>query len=456
MQSNTVYDVIGIGIGPFNLGMAALTDAIPELKCLFVDQHRKFSWHPGLMLDNARLQVPFYADLVTLADPCSRFSYMAFLKAKQRLFRFAIHENNFITRREYNEYCRWTVEQLDCLVFGKKCETIEFDESSNVFFVHCRDVDSNVVSIYSARRIVIGTGTSPVVPAFATPLVQTKEDKTPGHAQHDRSYGVDAPIIIHSSNYLDFKELLLTKKNLTIVGSGQSAAEIFYDLLQHCNQVCNGISWFTRAERFYPMEYSKLTLEMTSPDYIRYFYGLAADKKKQILSNQAMLYKGINFSLINAIYDELYLRQLSVSPSSTGLFSNSELKRILTIDCTKLELEFYHSELEQTFTHVTEGIILATGYSPAVPDFIYPITARIQWNANKQYQVNKNYSIDSSETIFVQNAEMHSHGFNAPDLGMGPFRNAVILNCILGYEHYQLEKQISFQTFGIPTSPASP
>ena len=94
------YDILAIGIGPFNLGLAALTSTIQNLRCLFIDENKEFNWHPGLLLDNARLQVPFYADLVTLADPCNRFGYLAFLKDKQRLFRFAIQENNFIYRKD--------------------------------------------------------------------------------------------------------------------------------------------------------------------------------------------------------------------------------------------------------------------------------------------------------------------------------------------------------------------
>jgi lysine N6-hydroxylase len=107
MSTQKVYDIIGIGVGPFNLGLAALCSTIPELNCLFIDQNESFNWHPGMMPASSRLQVPFYADLVTLADPCNKFSYMCFLKAKKRMFRFAIQENYFIKRSEYNEYCRW-------------------------------------------------------------------------------------------------------------------------------------------------------------------------------------------------------------------------------------------------------------------------------------------------------------------------------------------------------------
>jgi len=80
MNPDIIYDVIGIGIGPFNLGLAALCADIPGLDSIFFDQSPEFNWHPGMMLSSARLQVPFYADLVTIVNPRSKFTYLNFLK----------------------------------------------------------------------------------------------------------------------------------------------------------------------------------------------------------------------------------------------------------------------------------------------------------------------------------------------------------------------------------------
>ena len=55
----------------------------------------------------------------------------------------------------------------------------------------------------------------------------------------------------------------------------------------------------------------------------------------------------------------------------------------------------------------------------------------IQWNESGNYDLNKNYSVDANDSIFVQNADLQSHGFNSTELGMGPLRNASILNTIL-------------------------
>ena len=67
----TVHDVIGVGLGPFNLGLAALLEPQADVDAVFFDDKPEFAWHPGLMLPDAEIQVPFLADLVTLADPTS-------------------------------------------------------------------------------------------------------------------------------------------------------------------------------------------------------------------------------------------------------------------------------------------------------------------------------------------------------------------------------------------------
>jgi lysine N6-hydroxylase len=410
MPKQKIYDIIGIGIGPFNLGLAALCFTIPELSCLFIDQNESFNWHEGIMIPGSRLQVPFYADLVTLANPCNPFSFMAFLKAKKRMFRFAIQENYFIKRTEYNEYCRWVADQLTSLQFNSACISIE---KENQFY---RVKTNN--GIFLAQKIVLGTGTVPFVPELSQ-----KENEN----------------IFHSANYLHHRDRITKEGSITIVGSGQSAAEIFYDLLQFFN---GKLSWFTRSKRFFPMDYSKLTLEFSTPDYIAHFYSIPDTNKPKILSGQDSLYKGINHSLISDIYD------LMVEKDRTNiqLYTNCELKKI----GDDLSLTFLHTEMEKTFVHPTNVAILATGYQTILPTCLKPLRPLIKLDSQGKYKANLNYSIDENNSIYIQNAEQPTHGFNASDLSLGPYRNAVIINTILGYEHYHIEKNITFQTFGLP------
>ena len=68
------------GSGPFNLGLACLTEPIDELDGLFLEAKPDFDWHSGMLLEGAHLQTPFMSDLVTLADPTSPYSFLNYLK----------------------------------------------------------------------------------------------------------------------------------------------------------------------------------------------------------------------------------------------------------------------------------------------------------------------------------------------------------------------------------------
>src|SRR3546814_1341725 len=69
-----IHDFVAVGLGPFNLGLAALTDPVEDLDGIFLEARSSFEWHPGMLLADATLQVPFLADLVSMADPTSRWS----------------------------------------------------------------------------------------------------------------------------------------------------------------------------------------------------------------------------------------------------------------------------------------------------------------------------------------------------------------------------------------------
>jgi lysine N6-hydroxylase len=434
MKTQKIYDIIGIGIGPFNLGMAALTAPLEDLSVIFFDQAPVFNWHPGMMLSDVTLQVPFMADLVTLADPASPYSFLNFMKQTDRLYKFYIREDFYILRKEYNAYCKWVIDRLPSCQFSQKVLTTDYDEAQQCYKLIVEDQRNFEKQTFYTRKLVLGTGTIPKMPDFVEP------------GEH--------PNVIHTSQYLDYKRELLTQQSVSIIGSGQSAAEIFSDLLPETE---NGLElkWFTRPDRFFPMEYSKLTLELTSPEYVDHFYNLPDEKRKQVLSKQNSLFKGINYDLINQIFDKLYELSVDGEEPNVKLSPNCQLNGITTNENGRSDLHFYHTELEKEFVQQTDFVVLATGYKYKEPYFLKGIHHRISRSENNLYGVGRNYSIDNNgNEIFVQNAELHTHGFVTPDLGMGAYRNSSIINTVLGREAYKVEKKIAFQSFGLAATEA--
>ncbi|MFB7665027.1 lysine N(6)-hydroxylase/L-ornithine N(5)-oxygenase family protein [Kitasatospora sp. NPDC056138] len=426
----SIHDFIGIGLGPYNLGLACLTEPLDELDGLFLESKPDFDWHPGMLLDSATLQTPFMADLVTLADPTSPYSFLNYLKESGRLYPFYIREMFYPVRSEYNEYCRWAAAKLRSVRFGEEVTSVEYDGRQGCYVVHAVRPATGEALSYRARHLVLGTGTPPYIP-----------DALQG-------IGGDA---IHNSGYLEAKAALQAKESITVVGSGQSAAEIYHDLLAENDAHGYRLNWVTRSPRFFPLEYTKLTLEMTSPEYVDYFHALPEDTRYRIETEQKGLFKGIDAELINGIFDLLYQKSVK-GPVATRLMTNTALNSAsYDEESGTYTLGLRHEEQGRDFRLATHGLVLATGYRYRTPAFLEPVRDRIRWDGHGRFDVARNYSIDTTgRGIFLQNAGTHTHSITSPDLGMGPYRNSWIIRELLGREVYPVEKSIAFQEFGAP------
>ncbi len=422
-----VYDFAAVGVGPFNLGLAALSEPVEGLDGVFLERRETFDWHPGMMMEPAHLQVPFMADLVTLADPTSPYSFLNFLKQTGRLYRFYIRENFYPLRAEYNQYCQWVAGQLDSVRFGTDVREITYD--GGVYRLAVEGPDGP--EVLHARRLVLGTGTSPHVPAACNGIVD------------------GGGLVLHNAEYLWRKSELQQQRSITIVGSGQSAAEIYYELLQEIDVHGYQLNWVTRSGRFFPLEYTKLTLEMTSPEYVDYFHALPQEQRDGLIKSQKNLYKGINSELIDAIYDLLYAKSLS-GIVDTRLLTHSALTGASWDPASGLHtLQLRHGEQGADYSLDTAAVVLATGYGYVEPEFLAGVQDRIARDSRGRFAVERDYStgVEPGE-IFVQNAELHTHGFVTPDLGMAAYRNSCILREITGREVYPVEERIAFQQFG--------
>jgi len=428
-MSDKIYDYVGIGIGPFNLSLACMLDPIKELDGILLDKGAKFNWHPGLLFDDARLQTPFMSDLVTLADPTSPFTFLNYIKEQGRLYSFYIRENFFLLRNEYNQYCQWAASKLSNLQYNTEVLNVEYDEVQSCYVIHATSTTNGTAKTYRTKKLILGTGPVPHVPLCCEALA--------GDA-------------IHASKYLFEKSNLQARKSITVVGSGQSAAEIVLDLLQDIHHYDYELSWITRSPRYFPLEYTKLTLEMTSPEYVDYLYDLPAKKRETLNRDHVHLAKGINGDTINEIFDTLYAKRV-VKEIKVNLFTNSALEKVtFNENSGQYEMEFLQREEEKRYAHNSEGLILSTGYAFHIPGYLDGITSRIRWNEQGQYDTHRYYTIDhQNKDVFVQNAEHHSHGFVTPDLGMCCYRNAHIIRQLLGREYYPIETQIAFQEFAV-------
>lgn len=427
-----VLDVVGIGVGPFNLSLAALLAEAGLERAAFLERKQRFSWHPGMLLEGTTLQVPFLADLVSLVAPTSRFSFLNYLRAHDRLYKFYFFESFHIPRREYDHYCQWVSQQLQSLHFER--EVIRVEAMDDCYRVVARHGDEECV--YRARNLVLGTGTQPWLPACLETLAHRFPDK-----------------VMHTADYADRFDIA-GKRRVLVLGSGQSAAEVVHALLDQQFDEENaprfGLHWFTRAAGFLPMEYSKLGLEHFTPDYTRYFHGLPQEVKDRVVPQQGLFYKGISFKTISDIYDRLYHRSVGGTRIPVQLRAYSELRQVDSTADGRLRAQFTHAQTGGAFSILVDAIIAGTGYRHALPPFLDGMSGKLNVDASKRLKIDADYRVDhrGPGQIFIQNGELHTHGIGAPDLGLGAWRAARIANQIAGHELYRLPSRVAFQDFG--------
>ena len=432
------FDVVGVGIGPFNLSLAALAEPLREnhsLQPLFLDRQPVFAWHRGMMIDGATLQVPFLADLVSLTDPTSRFSVLNWLRETDRLYSFYFAENLFLQRREYEAYCQWVAAQLPFCRFGATVTRVRRVEAG---FEVEYTAPSGPVAVHAAN-LVLGIGTEPV---------------TPFEVEGAAPYAA-----LHSADYLVHRERLRTLDDVTVIGSGQSGAEIVLDLLRS-GVPGQRVRWLTRSSGFEPMEYSKLGLEHFTPDYTRFFHGLREDVRADLLRTQGRLHKAISFETIADLHAELHMRSFdSLYGGTLCLAGDTGATLLPGVSVTggvwrvggsgsgtgsggcsgTVELTCLHERQKREFRVLTEAVVLATGYRERAPSFLDADLAALIGPADLDHRV--------APGLYVQNAEQRTHGVGAPDLGLGAHRAAVILNALTGRTVYDLPRRAAHTAF---------
>ncbi|AUG79940.1 lysine 6-monooxygenase [Kitasatospora sp. MMS16-BH015] len=432
------HDLLGVGIGPFNLSLAALADQVSGLDALFCEAREEFRWHPGMLVDGARMQVPFLADLVSLVDPTNPWSFLNYLREQDRLFPFYFAERFQLPRREYDHYCRWAAERLVNCRFGAAVTALHWSAEQELFRAEVRGLGE-----VWARNVVLGVGTEPVHPE---PFAALR-----GH-----------PAVFHSAEYLGRRDSLAGARDITVLGSGQSGAEVFLDLLRTRGGDGTRLRWLTRARALAPMEYSKLGLEHFTPDYTRYFHGLPGEVRDHLVEAQWQLHKAASAETLAEIHDHLYERTIGrpLDADPVEIIPGTAVVEALAGPCGGFELGCRHTDSGTERVVRTDAVVLATGYRAVRPAVLDPIAELIDWDEQGRFRVDLDHRVAAGfgGGLYVQNAELHTHGVGTPDLGLGAHRAATILNAVTGRTVHRLPTRTAWTGFAPVTTgtPAAP
>jgi len=427
-----IFDLIGIGFGPANLALAIAMQEQAEatisapLSSLFLEAKTKFAWHPGMLLDNMSIQVSFVKDLATLRNPQSYFTFLNYLKNKGRLDEFINLRNFYPTRLEINDYFSWAAKHFENLVSYDR-KVIELQplntnpkekEEVNAIKVITQNLRSGQTESYLASNLVIATGGQPKIP----PGVEVNRPQNSN--------------IFHSSEFLlrcQKYENLAFQARFVVVGSGQSAAEIFYYLATHYPNA--QVIATLRSLGYKPMNDSSFVNEIFFPKMVDLFYDCEPKNRERLLKE----YHDTNYSvvapdLIDSIYKLMYAQKIR---GDNRLQILPSLHLISAVETEGVVRANFANTIEETRTSLeSDALILATGYDHSNRDtLLSPLSNYLVSSTADGYDISRNYCLKTvsefTPKIFLQGLCENTHGLSDTLLSLLPIRVSEILEELL-------------------------
>jgi lysine N6-hydroxylase len=417
-EDNEILDVAGVGVGPFNLSVAALLQPLKELRAHFFEREPEFQWHSGLLFPETTIQVSFLKDLVTLADPTSPYSFVSYLFAVKRLYRFINAGFPRVLRTEFNQYLRWVCASLPNLSFGTPVQSVAFDGD-----LLALEVGGELVR---AKNLILGSGLSPVISECAQPHL--------------------GPTVFYASQYLK-KDVMTADRRVAVIGGGQTGAEVFYHLICDSANLPGQVYWISRRPNFLPLDESPFTNEFFTPNYSNFFFSLPEEEKPLMLAQQKLASDGVSESTLKMIYRRLYeLEFLNCKKYAASLYPGWELIELSPVGDGGWALLLGDGCLGRYQTIYADVVVLCTGAEFKVPKYLEPMLDRIPLDRG-QFLVRDDFSIEwdgpPSMRIYVQNAARHARGVSDPNLSLMAWRSAKIINSLVGRRVYDVEENSS-------------
>lgn len=414
MTEDNVLDLAGLGVGPFNLSIAALADShVPGLATRFFERRHKLVWHPGLMLPDTHLQTGFLKDLVTAVAPDSPHSFLNYLVRHRRFYRFMTAGLPTISRAEFSDYLRWVAGRLDNVELGEAVREVSLDSQG---FVLRTDHGT-----HRARHLCLGAGKTPWWPDFAV-----------------KQQGAQC---LHGAN-IAYEPRDFNGRRIVIVGGGQSGADIFLNALRgHWGQP-RELLWVSRRRNFQPLDETAFTNEYFTPDYTQGFHDLPQNVREREVAAQKLASDGITPAALQTLYQELYHRfDVLGEPRWARL-----LPHRAAIDLQRqgpgFALITEHGLCGDHEAFMADVVIFATGFQSCLPDCLTPIAERLHQDQHGELMLGANFDVawdgPTHHRLYAVNAGRHSHGIAEPQLSLMAWRSARILNHVAGRQVFDL------------------
>ncbi|MFC5286901.1 lysine N(6)-hydroxylase/L-ornithine N(5)-oxygenase family protein [Actinokineospora guangxiensis] len=420
-MTTEVYDLVGIGFGPSNLALAVAVDEHnrrhPQraLRTLFCERQARFGWHRGMLIPDATMQVSFLKDLVTMRDPASDFSFLCYLRERDRLVDFINHKTMFPLRTEFHDYFEWAAARVaDQVRYGVEVisvRPVEVDGEVAHLDVVARPAGTDAVTTFRTRNLAVATGLSPVLPAEAEIT--------------DRVW--------HNIELMHRVGDLKGAGRVLVVGAGQSGAETVAEL--HSALPDAQVTAVFAKYGYTPADDSPFANRIFDPAAVDDFHGASAEVKAMLMGyHRATNYSVVDLDLIEELYRREYRekvagrRRLDIRPASRLQFVRE------TDEAVYAAVEHLPSGAVETLR--CDAVVYATGYRPGdVFSLLGRAGALVERDAAGLPVVERDHRARTADAvsagIYLQGGTEHSHGLTSTLLSNTAVRVGEILQSLL-------------------------
>ncbi len=273
-------DLLGLGFGPSNMALAIAVEehnatAAEPLRAVFHERQASSRWHHGMLFDDAHMQVAFAKDLVTLRNPTSDYSFLAFLHEQDRLVDFLNRGSLTPLRVEFAAYLRWAAARLGGVArYGSTVESVAPVRDGGrvvAFDVTVRDAQGTTTTTTRARDVVVAAGLQPRLPEGV----------------------VESARVWHNHRHLDRVALVDHEvRRAVVVGAGQSAAEVMLDLYARFPGA--EVRSVSRRFGFSPSDSSPYANSVFDPGTVDVFYDAPPAGRAQVVAH----HRNTNYSVV--------------------------------------------------------------------------------------------------------------------------------------------------------------
>lgn len=398
------FHTVGVGAGPANLSLAALFESVAPHRMALLERQSRSTWHPDLLFSGVRMQTSWLKDLVTLADPCHRLSFVHYMVSTGRVYALLNAQFDVIPRQEYAQYLCWAAERLDDVYYGTHIDRITFDGGFGFY------ADGKRVA--TSDHLVLGLGSEPYVPPDLAGVLGERAFLPEELSARAPSLDPEDPI--------------------AVVGGGQTGAECVLDLL---GRGFTRVSWFGRRPWFQPMDDSPPANDFYRPAYVRFLQDVSRETRRRLVAGQVLTGDAITPGTLRAIFQANYDGMLRHGEHPVTLYPARD---VVAAEANGDGLVLHAVSSMGQEEHRTTAAVMATGRRLVEPPLDPDLRERIELDDTGEMVVDADYSVrwkgPDDHRIFALNRSRYTHGIADANLTLLPVRSAMIINSLFGRE----------------------